>query len=88
MKRVLLAALRFYKAQISPALGDVERNAAKHYEYIERAAAQGVDLLLFPEASLTGYYLQDLTDDVALPCDAPLLHHGSRRVLVYLRVPR
>ena len=31
------------------------------------AAAEGVDLLVFPEASLTGYYLQDLTDDVAMP---------------------
>jgi predicted amidohydrolase len=61
-------------AQINPALGDVERNLAKHHEYIEQAATRGVDLLVFPEASLTGYYLQDLMDDVAMRCDAlPLL---------------
>ncbi len=60
-------------AQINPALGDVERNVAQHYAYIEQAAAAGVDLLIFPEASLTGYYLQDLTADVAMRADAPLL---------------
>ena len=62
-------------AQINPALGDVERNLAKHHDYLARAAAQGVDLLVFPEASLTGYYLQDLTDEVAMPADAPMLRH-------------
>jgi NAD+ synthase (glutamine-hydrolysing) len=60
-------------AQINPTLGDVARNLAKHHAYIERAAAEGVDLLVFPEASLTGYYLQDLTDEVAMRCDAPPL---------------
>jgi len=60
-------------AQINPALGDVARNVAKHHEFIAQAGAQGVDLLVFPEASLTGYYLQDLTDEVALRCDAPPL---------------
>lgn len=60
-------------AQINPALGDVGRNLAKHHDYIERAAAEGVDMLVFPETSLTGYYLQDLTADVAMRVDAPPL---------------
>src|SRR5205823_6642123 len=46
---------------------------ATHLAYIERAGAAGVDLLVFPEASLTGYYLQDLTAEVAMRCDAPPL---------------
>ncbi len=60
-------------AQINPALGDVARNLEKHYAYLEQAAAAGVDLLVFPEAGLTGYYLQDLTDEVAMRPDAPPL---------------
>ncbi len=52
-------------AQIAPRLGDLEANLAKHLDYIERARAAGVDLLCFPELSLTGYSLQDLTYTVA-----------------------
>ncbi|HLB49775.1 MAG TPA: nitrilase-related carbon-nitrogen hydrolase, partial [Anaerolineales bacterium] len=52
-------------AQIKTRLGDVPANLAKHLEYAERAAAQGVELLCFPELSLTGYVLQDLVPTVA-----------------------
>lgn len=53
-------------AQIHPALGDIPANLARHLEYIDRARAAGVDLLLFPELSLTGYNLQDLVYEVAM----------------------
>lgn len=52
-------------AQIAPGLGNLEANLHKHLDYIDRARAAGVDLLCFPELSLTGYYLQDLTYTVA-----------------------
>lgn len=52
-------------AQIKTKLGDVAANLETHLAYIDRAAAQGVELLLFPELSLTGYVLQDLVPDVA-----------------------
>ncbi|RMG54468.1 MAG: carbon-nitrogen hydrolase [Acidobacteria bacterium] len=52
--------------QIKPALGDVKRNLETHLKVIEQAAAANVDLLVFPELSLTGYYLQDLVPEVAL----------------------
>src|SRR3990172_9315812 len=52
-------------AQINPHLGDVHANLEIHLEYIRQARAAGVDLLLFPELSLTGYVLQDLTPAVA-----------------------
>jgi NAD+ synthase (glutamine-hydrolysing) len=52
-------------AQLSPRLGDKTANLAQHLALIEQAAAQGVELLLFPELSLTGYYLQDLVYEVA-----------------------
>ncbi len=53
-------------AQINPRLGDVEANLKIHLETIEEAADQGVELLVFPELSLTGYRLRDLAFEVAL----------------------
>ena len=54
-------------AQVKTKLGDVRANLDKHLAYIDDAAKQGVDLLVFPELSLTGYVLQDLAPTVAHP---------------------
>lgn len=53
-------------AQIDARLGDVAANLDKHLEWIERARERGVQLLVFPELSLTGYRLLHLTPQVAL----------------------
>ncbi|MBN8620975.1 MAG: carbon-nitrogen hydrolase [Anaerolineae bacterium] len=53
-------------AQIYPKLGDVKANLAKHLDTIQQAAAQQVDLIVFPELSLTGYQVQDLVPEVAI----------------------
>ncbi len=53
-------------AQITTRLGDVAANLEKHLNLIAEARAQGADLIMFPELSLTGYVLQDLTPEVAL----------------------
>jgi len=72
-------------AQMYPRLGDVQANLATHLDYVERAAEQGVDLLVFPELSLTGYQVQDLVPEVAIrasaedPTFAALLN-ASRRL--------
>jgi predicted amidohydrolase len=60
-------------AQIDSRLGDLEANLERHLAWIERARAQGVDLLVFPELSLTGYRLLHLTSRVALTPGSPLL---------------
>lgn len=52
-------------AQINTVLGNPEANLEKHLAYIREARAQGADLLVFPELSLTGYVVQDLTPWVA-----------------------
>jgi len=52
-------------AQIETHLGDVQYNLEKHLGFIRQARASGVDLLIFPELSLTGYVLQDLASAVA-----------------------
>lgn len=64
-------------AQINTRLGDVEANLEKHLDMIREASASGADLLVFPELSLTGYVLQDLTSTVAHHPSAsdPIFHH-------------
>lgn len=42
-------------AQVESVLGDVGANIEKHLDFIARARAEKVDLLLFPEMSLTGH---------------------------------
>lgn len=44
---------------------DKEKNAAKFADYIQRAAADDVELIVFPEAALMGYMFQ-INDDVSV----------------------
>ncbi len=81
--------LKIGLAQIDGRLGDVERNAERHLDWIVRARQAGVDLLVFPELSLTGYRLLHLTPRVALPLGSPVLARlaeaaGPMRVVVGL----
>ncbi len=57
-------------AQIYPKLGDIQHNLAAHLQTISAARQRGVDLLIFPELSLTGYQVQDLVPEVSLRADA------------------
>ncbi len=67
MKHVTVAV-----AQIAPALGDLERNITLHEKMAREALSGGVDLLIFPELSLTGYFIKDLVPAVALTSAHPL----------------
>jgi NAD+ synthase (glutamine-hydrolysing) len=70
-------------AQIAPRLGDVGFNLQRHLDVAREAAEGDAHLVLFPELSLTGYFLKDLVHDVALRLDAPELAdlaHASQRV--------
>ncbi len=53
-------------AQIAPVLGDWQQNTAKHLAQIEAAKRQHADLIVFPELSLTGYFLRDMVPEVAV----------------------
>lgn len=53
-------------AQIYPKLGDVKANLQKHLDRIQEASHQGVELIIFPELSMTGYQVQDLVPEVAI----------------------
>lgn len=52
-------------AQIDPTLGNLHANLDLHLAQADEAAARGADMLLFPEMSLTGYFLKDQVADVA-----------------------
>lgn len=56
-------------AQISPFLGNMQKNFELHKDLIIQAKKESVDLLIFPELSLTGYTLKDLIHEVALSSD-------------------
>lgn len=53
-------------AQFYPQLGNVSENVARHCQWIEQAATQSIDVLLFPELSLCGYQVQDLVSELAM----------------------
>jgi NAD+ synthase (glutamine-hydrolysing) len=57
-------------AQFYPRLGDVAANLAAHLTTIDGAAAAGAGLVVFPELSLTGYFLKDQVPEVALTIDS------------------
>lgn len=82
-----LTSLRIGLAQINPHLGDVARNLEKHLDFIAQAEAQGVDLALFPELSLNGYFLEDLVAETACRLDdprlAPILAASERLSLLF-----
>jgi predicted amidohydrolase len=58
-------------AQIAPALADRERNFELHLQQIEAARQSRADLVVFPELSLTGYFVRDMVPDLAIRADGP-----------------
>ena len=58
--------IRVAIAQINPRLGDLAANLALYEDKIRQGIKDRAELLLFPELSLTGYYLRDTVPNVAL----------------------
>lgn len=77
--------MRVALAQTDCRLGDVAGNLVTTERLIKEAAADGADLVVFPELSLTGYALGQLADDISLwPDDerlAGLSRHGPDVVI-------
>lgn len=67
-----MTALTLAAAQTLSIAGDVEANIARHRVFMQAAAEQGVQLLVFPELSLTGYE-PTLAADLAIAPDSPVL---------------
>jgi NAD+ synthase (glutamine-hydrolysing) len=56
----MLKTLRVGLAQINTTVGDLERNVRKALEYVQRARDLSVDIVSFPELTVTGYPPEDL----------------------------
>lgn len=74
-------------AQVDSRVGDVQHNVRHHLQFAEKARRSGANLVVFPELSLTGYSLKDLTWEVALdpeidPVLAPLLKKSKEISIV------
>jgi NAD+ synthase len=72
-------SLLIMSAQINPSrgVGDLAGNAIAHADIWKQADAQGVDLIVMPEQSITGYPLEDLAAQ-------PDILAGSQIVLEHL----
>lgn len=55
--------------QMYPRLGDVDHNLSLVADSLERSAARGAEVAVFPELALTGYRLRDLVPQVAVRLD-------------------
>ncbi|GFP18771.1 hypothetical protein HKBW3S03_00276 [Candidatus Hakubella thermalkaliphila] len=65
--------MRVMLAQVAPTLGDMTKNVKIHRECIDRAINESADLLLFPELSLTGYFVRDLVPEVSLSLESQVM---------------
>lgn len=69
---------RIALAQLAPRLGEVDANFELARDWLRRGAAEGAQLVAFPELALTGYLLADLVPEVAMRSDDPRLAALSR----------
>lgn len=53
-------------AQIDCVLGDIQKNLCHHTDFIWEAASRKIDILTFPELSLSGYLLKDSAREKAI----------------------
>lgn len=65
--------LRIGLGQINPSLGNLSRNIDIYEDLFARAKDQAIDMLIFPELGLTGYFLRDMVPEVALKEDSAIL---------------
>jgi len=70
--------VRVALAQVAPHLGDVAANLDLAASRLREAAAEGANLVVFPELALTGYLLADLVPEVAMAVTDSRLAELSR----------
>ncbi len=58
-------------AQVAPVLGDVDANFELARQAIREAREKGADLAVFPELSMTGYSLGQVSDEVSIEASDP-----------------
>lgn len=77
---------RLVVAQTNPKLGDLAANLQEHLARVDEVAGSA-ELVLFPELSLTGYFVKDLVEEVALRPDdallAPLVERSRKTSIAF-----
>src|SRR5687768_6859586 len=71
--------MRIAIAQTDAVLGDIAANAAKAEQFIDDATAQGAEMVVFPELSLSGFSIGEIADDVSLELNDKRLTALSER---------
>ena len=61
--------MRITLAQIDSRPGELETNIARADQVIAHAVAEGTDLVVFPELSLSGYSIGELKEDISISPD-------------------
>jgi len=77
--------LKLGAAQINPTLGNLDRNVEIFRQSVKDATERGIDLLVFPELGLTGYFLKDMVPAVAQRLDSKLvkeIRRASRKLSI------
>jgi NAD+ synthase (glutamine-hydrolysing) len=81
-------SLRIGLAQLNTVVGDIDGNASRIIELMDRANASGCDIVAFPELAITGYPPEDLllrsgfVDDVRAALDRIIAASGSCTAVV------
>jgi len=70
--------MRVAMAQINSTVGDLEGNAEKIREYIDKARRRKAGLVIFPELAVTGYPPQDLSYEKAFVKENKKIPRGNR----------
>src|ERR1051325_3361338 len=79
------APLRAAAVQFESVAGDKEANFRKIEAFVERAAGQGVELVIFPECCITGYwFIRNLSVEQLRKLAEPIPNGPSTRRLVEL----
>ncbi len=82
--------MRVGVAQIDIKLFDIESNVQKHLDYIKKAKELDIELLVFPELSLTGYHIQDKILDMGMTLEnkyVNLLVEASDGIRIIFGIP-
>ena len=61
-------------AQINIELANLEKNIDKHITFIKEAKKKSINLLIFPELSLSGYFINERINDVAMFLDSEVIN--------------
>jgi len=70
--------MRIALAQVDCTLGDIDANVERAAEAISVARGEGADLVVFPELSLCGYSVGEVTADLSVRVDDPRITRLAR----------